>query len=86
MRARGGGGGRRGGGRGLQTQKSIKCLKGGTKRLVGFFPFFLVKIGKNWYLVKNKCEFLRIALQDPAFLYLDLYREALGLRLHRLNT
>ena len=29
---------------------------------------------------------LRIALQDPAFLYLDLYREALGLCLYRLNT
>ena len=35
-----------------RTKKSIKCLKGGTKRLVGFFLFFF---GKNWFF---KCEFL----------------------------
>ena len=83
-------------------KKSIKCcLKGGTRKdffWVFSFFFWVVKIGKK-LVVKNKCELsctscslgwaLRIiALRDPAFVYLDLYREALGLRLSlsRLNA
>ena len=48
------------------------------------------EIKNKYYVVYSFCtsalgQVLRIALQDPAVLYLDLYREA-SLRPYRLNT
>jgi hypothetical protein len=39
-----------------RAQKKYKVSQRRDEKTCWVFSFFLVKIGKNWYLVKNKCE------------------------------